>query len=172
MVLFIEEAVSIERQLSRGAKVREHNRRVAETGFGELLPIRNTDEDADLARHRYREFKEHIYQSMQTVKEYFHFHFVLADAHPDVVKARILKELEYQSSVELSESTFEQVRQLPLANEVIRGARQKLTRRLEDYARNHAVLFDKVIKHLLENFFTIIKYNVIFTLFYFIDNNA
>ena len=44
------------------------------------------------------------------VKHRFHFHFVDADAPLDQVQANLRSELEYQSSLELGEDTFEAVR--------------------------------------------------------------
>lgn len=37
VVLFVDEKVSVERQLKRGQKLNEHNRIVMETGIGQLL---------------------------------------------------------------------------------------------------------------------------------------
>lgn len=58
MVLFIEEDISVERQLLRGRQVASHNRQVELTGVGTLEPVRATDSDPLLARQRYQQFKE------------------------------------------------------------------------------------------------------------------
>jgi adenylate kinase len=58
MVLFIEEDISVERQLLRGRQVISHNRQVELTGVGSLEPVRATDSDPVLARQRYQQFKE------------------------------------------------------------------------------------------------------------------
>ena len=51
-LLYVSEKVSVERQLKRGREIREHNRRVRETGEGKLLEERETDLDPDLCRKR------------------------------------------------------------------------------------------------------------------------
>lgn len=58
MVLYIEEEISVERQLARGRKVAAQNRQVELTGVGQLEAVRATDSDAALARQRYLQFKE------------------------------------------------------------------------------------------------------------------
>uniref|UniRef100_A0A6A7G8R6 Adenylate kinase n=1 Tax=Hirondellea gigas TaxID=1518452 RepID=A0A6A7G8R6_9CRUS len=157
MVLFVEEDVSVVRQLSRGDFVRKHNKRVQDTGIGRTMTVRSTDSDAELARGRYRQFKELVYESLQNIKEKFAFHFIDADALPEMVQQRILKELEYQSSLELHQITFEKVRRLSLASEVIENSRYELVRRLDRYSREKSDLFDRVINHLLNDFFGIIR---------------
>jgi adenylate kinase len=61
-VLFVEENVSIERQLMRGRQIIQHNKIAKDAGVGSVLPIRPTDVDVNLARRRYRQFKEHVYE--------------------------------------------------------------------------------------------------------------
>ena len=56
MVLFVDEATSVSRQLRRGVEVRAHNKEVHRTGIGELLEERATDFDEVLAQRRYRVF--------------------------------------------------------------------------------------------------------------------
>src|SRR3954453_23713873 len=57
-VLFVGEQTSVERQIRRGHEILAHNQQVRRTGVGELLPLRPTDIDQELARNRYRTFKE------------------------------------------------------------------------------------------------------------------
>jgi adenylate kinase len=156
-VLFIEEEVSIERQLKRGREVTAHNKRVTQTGVGELMKVRKTDLDPELAKTRYRLFKEQIYASLQTVKKKFHFHFIDADGTVEQVKARIQKELEYQSSMELSEETFNLIRNFPLSSEIIRNARHELVRRLDMYNTVHRSQFEEVMQVLQREFADIIR---------------
>src|SRR4051812_48886333 len=73
------------------------------------------------------------------------------------VQERILNELKYQSSMELGDDTFEKVRKIPLASEVILHARHELVRRLDDYRSRHSELFDRVINVLMNEFVHIIK---------------
>jgi adenylate kinase len=58
MVLFIDEAESVARQLKRGRQVVAHNEEVARSGMGERWEERATDFSEGLARKRNRVFKE------------------------------------------------------------------------------------------------------------------
>eukprot|EP01083_Nonionella_stella_P067269 177799_1 len=156
-VLFIEEDLAVARQLSRGRQVMAHNRRVEQTGVGVSKEVRKTDVEDALARARYRQFKELIYESLQTIKDDFAFHFIPADGDPETVQRAIMAELEYQSSLELHELTFEKVRRLPLAAEIPQNSRHDLVRRLDQYSRNTPEEFQKVIELLLSEFYPIIN---------------
>src|SRR5690606_25384 len=96
ILLFVEEKESVERQIKRGKEAIEHNRRVEETGVGELIPIRQTDIDIDAARKRYRVFKEQTFDSLNKLKQIFHFHFINAQSSLEEVRKAIQKELLYQ----------------------------------------------------------------------------
>lgn len=133
MVLFVDEAESIARQLKRGQQVLAHNEEVRRSGLGELWEERATDFDADLARNRYKVFKEKTYGALVSLKEIFHYHFINAQASLELVQENIIRELEYQSSLELDPRTFDVLRKLPLASEIVRHARQDLVRRLDGY---------------------------------------
>jgi adenylate kinase len=91
------------------------------------------------------------------VKEKFHFHFIDATGSVTDVQNRIRKEIAYQSSMELDETTFAIVRKLPLATELISNARHALVCRLDEYARHQAVLFQDVIKIFEKDFLHIIS---------------
>lgn len=133
MVLFVDEAESIARQLKRGRQVLAHNEEVRRSGLGDLWEERATDFDADLARNRYKVFKEKTYGALVSLKEIFHYHFINAQAPLELVQENIIRELEYQSSLELDPRTFDVLRKLPLASEIVRHARQDLVRRLDSY---------------------------------------
>ena len=79
MVLFVDEKVSIDRQLKRGRDIQAHNEEVATTGVGELLELRATDLDVEAARRRYKVFKEHTWEALQSLKQTFFYHFVNAN---------------------------------------------------------------------------------------------
>lgn len=111
----------------------------------------------NVSRERYRQFKDQVYASLNSVKEKFHFHFINADGTPQEVQERIIKEIQYQSSMELSNETFECVRRLPLASEVIANARYELVKRLDHYRARDGPLFEKVIQVLSTEFVHIIK---------------
>ncbi|MBB5037383.1 nucleoside monophosphate kinase [Prosthecobacter dejongeii] len=145
MVLFVDEAESIARQLKRGQEVLAHNEEVRRSGLGELWEERATDFDPTLARNRYKVFKEKTYDALVSLKEIFHYHFINAQASLDLVQENIVRELEYQSSLELDPRTFDLLRKLPLASEIIRHARQDLVRRLDSYKVEKADLMQAVV---------------------------
>ncbi len=145
MVLFIDEKESIARQLKRGRETKAHNDEVARSGVGELLEDRPTDHDEGLARRRYRVFKEQTWDALQSLKEIFHYHFINAQGTFGEVEQNILRELEYQSTLELDPRTVDRIRGVPVASEIIVGARQELVKRLDSYELEHGELFARVI---------------------------
>lgn len=145
MVLFVDESESIARQLKRGQEVLAHNAEVSRSGLGELWEERATDFDAALARNRYKVFKEKTYDALVSLKEIFHYHFINAQVPLELVQENIVKELEYQSSLELDPRTFDLLRKLPLASEIIRHARQDLVRRLDNYKVEKPELMEAVV---------------------------
>jgi len=144
MVLFIDEKESIARQLKRGRETQLHNEEVMRTGVGELHEDRPTDHDEALARRRYRVFKEQTWEALQSLKEIFHYHFINAQGSFEEVEQNILRELEYQSTLELDPRTVDRLRGVPVASEIIVGARQELVKRLDAYELEHSELFAKV----------------------------
>lgn len=157
MVLFASEQTSVDRQLFRGQQVAEHNKKVEETGVGEKLELRPTDLDPVKATRRYRVFKEKTWDALQSLKEIYHYHFINAEGPIDEVEDNILKELKYQSSLELAPKTFDRLRPIPLAEEIIIHARQDLVRRLDSYELNHQELFMQVVSIIQKRFMPIIK---------------
>ncbi len=145
MVLFVDEKESVERQLKRGRETRSHNEEVARTGIGEPWEDRPTDHDEGLARRRYRVFKEQTWDALQSLKEIFHYHFINAQGAIDEVEQNILRELEYQSTLELDPRTVDRLRGVPVASEIIVHARQELVKRLDSYALEHTEQFGRVI---------------------------
>jgi adenylate kinase len=157
MVLFVDEAESIARQLKRGRETVAHNAEVRQSGVGELWEERNTDFDPDLARNRYRTFKEKTYDALVSLKQIFHYHFINAQASIDVVQRNIIRELEYQSSLELDPRTYDTLRHIPLAAEIVQHARQELVNRLDGYQVEHPDLFQAVVDFIQEKTMPIIK---------------
>lgn len=145
MVLFVDEKESVARQLKRGREIRVHNEEVRRTGIGELLEERPTDYDEGLAQRRYRVFKEQTWAALQSLKEIFHYHFINAEGPVEEVELNILKELQYQSSLELDPRTHDRLRSLPVASELIIHARQELVKRLDGYELDQPDLFGKVV---------------------------
>merc|ERR1711997_1345525 len=88
----------------------------------------------------------------------FPFHFISAEAPLEVVKDHILKELEYQSSNELGDDTFDMVRQVSLASEIKMDARHKLVTRLDLYAtEQYKELFQQIINVFKYEFEPIVR---------------
>jgi adenylate kinase len=148
MVLFVDEAESVARQLKRGRQVVAHNEEVARSGVGERFEERATDFSEALARNRYRVFKEQTYDALVSLKQFFHYHFINAQAPIPEVQANIVHELEYQSSLELDPHTFDRLRGVPLASEIVRHARQDLVRRLDEYEVEQPETFGRVVEFI------------------------
>ena len=156
MVLFVEEAESISRQLKRGRQTIAHNEEVKASGTGERWEERPTDFNEELARNRYRVFKERTYDALVSLKQIFHYHFINAQAPLEVVQENILSELEYQSSLELDPRTYDSLRRITLASEIVRHARRDLVSRLDEYEIEHPELFHRVVEFIEQNMMPII----------------
>ncbi|HET6408785.1 MAG TPA: nucleoside monophosphate kinase [Chthoniobacteraceae bacterium] len=157
MVLFVDESESVARQMKRGRDVKAHNEEVRRSGMGELKEERATDFDEELARNRYRVFKEKTYDALVSLKEIFHYHFINAQAPLESVQKNIVRELDYQSSLELDPRTFDRLRTLPLASEIVRHARQDLVRRLDGYQIECPELLQRVIEFIEQKMMPIIR---------------
>jgi len=145
VVLFVDERESVGRQLKRGHETRVHNEEVQRTGHGVPLEERATDFDEKLARRRYRVFKEQTWDALLSLKDIFHYHLINAQGSIAEVEQNILGELEYQSSLELDPRTYDRLRTLPLASEIVIHARQELVRRLDSYELGNPELFQRVV---------------------------
>jgi adenylate kinase len=141
--------------------VHEHNQEIRRSGIGELLEERSTDLSEDAARHRYRVFKEKTYDALQSLREVFHFHFVNAQGSLDEVQRNIVNELQYQSTLELDPRTYDRLRDIPIASEIIVHARQELVRRLDNYEVNNNELFQQVIQFIQAKFMPIVRRHAI-----------
>lgn len=161
MVLFVEESTSIARQLHRGREISAHNEKVRSTGEGEPLELRKTDIDEAAARSRYIVFKEKTWEALQSLREQFFYHFINAEGKVTKVEQNILDELRYQSSLELDPRTFELLRSLPLASEIVVHARQDLVRRLDSYQIEHPELLAQVAGVIGDSFMPIIERHAI-----------
>jgi adenylate kinase len=157
MVLFVSESTSVERQLGRGRDIAVHNRKVAETGIGTAVELRTTDASEELARRRYQVFKEQTWTALTSLRQLYHYHFVNAEGTIAEVQANILKELKYQSSLELEPRTFERLRALPLAEELVLHGRQELVKRLDGYELEHTPLLIQIVDLVSTKFMPIIE---------------
>jgi adenylate kinase len=156
MVLFVSEGTSVARQLHRGREIAEHNKKVAETGVGTVVELRATDLSEELVRRRYQVFKEQTWTALTSLKQLYHFHFVNAEGPIDEVQANIMKELKYQSSLELDPRTFQRVRTLPLAEDLVLHGRQEMVKRLDSYELEHPDLLRQIVDLVGTKFMPII----------------
>jgi len=156
MVLFVSESTSIARQLGRGREIAEHNKKVAETGIGTQIDLRVTDLSEELVRRRYQVFKEQTWNALTSLRQLYHYHFINAEGPIAEVQANILDELKYQSSLELDPRTFERLRALPLAEELVVHARQELVKRLDSYEFKQPVLLSQIVDLVAMKFMPII----------------
>lgn len=161
MVLFVDEKISVERQLKRGKQIVERNEEVRASGVGELKEVRPTDLDPEAARRRYRVFKEQTWEALLSLRQVFHYHFVNAQGPIDTVEKNIYKELQYQSSIELDPTTYDRLRTLPLADEIIVHARQELVKRLDSYEIDQPELFQNVVSMIGTKIMPIIQRHAI-----------
>ncbi len=113
-----------------------------------MIEDRATDHDTALAQRRYRVFKEQTWDALQSLKEIFHYHFINAQGPIEEVEQNILRELEYQSTLELDPRTVERLRGVPVASEIIVHARQEMVKRLDGYELERGELFAKVTQFI------------------------
>jgi adenylate kinase len=156
MVLFVDEKTSVDRQIKRGKQIAEHNEEVKSTGVGEIIELRATDRDPEAASRRYGVFKEQTWDALQSLKQTFFYHFINAQGSIQEVEQNILNEVRYQSLLELDPETYDSLRILPLASEIILHARQDLVKRLDAYALEHPELFHQVIQFVQEKILPIV----------------
>lgn len=156
MVLFVDESESVARQLKRGRQTIAHNEEIDRGGIGERWEERPTDFNEELARNRYRVFKEQTYDALVSLKQIFHYHFINAQAPLEVVRDNILHELEYQSSLELDPRTFHSLRRIPLASDIVSHARRDLVRRLDEYEIERPELFHQVVRFIEDKMMPIV----------------
>ncbi|MEM7559204.1 MAG: nucleoside monophosphate kinase, partial [Planctomycetota bacterium] len=161
MVLFVDEKTSVDRQLKRGREIADLNARAVAEGDPPPFSERATDKDPNAAKHRYRVFKEQTWEALQSLKQHFHYHFINAQGNVKSVEKNIIKELDYQSSLELDPKTYDSVRHLPLASDLAIHARQELVKRMDGYQREHQDLFQQVIKLIEERFIPIVTRHAI-----------
>ncbi|WP_425616814.1 nucleoside monophosphate kinase [Anatilimnocola sp. NA78] len=160
-LLFVSEEISVERQLRRGHEIQQHNRLVRESGVGELKEERVTDVDPELCRNRYQTFKDTTFDALQSLRKFFHFHFIDAEGNLDDVQQNIAREFTYQSSLDLSHELFDLIRGIPEAAQLALHARQELVERLEQYEQNQRPLFQNVLRFIEDKMIPIIRTHAI-----------
>lgn len=144
-MLYVDEKVSVARQLKRGREIREHNRRVEETGVGKVLEERQTDLDVEKCRLRYKTYAA-TYDALQSLRTIFHYHHIDAEGDLPEVQENILREFRYQAKLELSQEVYDLVHTIPEARQLGAHARQELVERLEGYEDQNKELFERVVK--------------------------
>lgn len=157
IVLYVDEEVSIQRQLARGRKIMERNRQFEETGHGQFEKIRKTDISIDAARKRYKFFANNVFESLQTLKVKFPYNFIDASGSVEQVEKKMHKEFEYQSSLELGPDTYLSLSEIIPAEKLTEHARQYLVQRLDRYQMRHTALFKKVINIIKTKFMHILE---------------
>jgi adenylate kinase len=156
-VLFVDEKVSVERQLERGMRAKEHNAKVMSGALiGDLVPWRPTDSSSEAARDRYAVFAKN-YDTLETLRNHFTFNIIPATGTIEEVEKAIVSEFTYQSQLELNEETFNSIHSLPTNSEITLHARQEMVRRLDNYAAQEPDMFQGVVKCLANEFYPIIK---------------
>ena len=123
--------------------------------------MRPTDLTEEAARNRYRIFKERTYDSLRALREVFYYHFINGSGTIEEVQQRVLGELQYQSSLELEEETYDFISGIPVAGEIIQHARQDLVTRLDDYAKKRPDLFKRVAELVRVKFMPIVMRHAI-----------
>ncbi len=161
VVLFVDEKESIGRQLKRGRESKAHNEEVRSSGRGQLWEERATDFDETLAARRYRVFKEQTWDALLSLKDIFHYHLINAQGSITEVERNIAEELAYQSSLELDPRTYDHLRTLPLASEIVVHARQELVKRLDGYALSHPETFARIIAFIEKKIMPIVRRHAI-----------
>jgi len=156
MVLFVDEKESVARQLKRGREPRAAIEAAQREGSSDLPEDRPTDHDESLAKRRYRVFKEQTWDALQSLKEIYHYHFINAQGPVEEVEQNILRELEYQSTLELDSRTVDRLRGVPVASQIVIHARQELVKRLDSYELEHAPLFARVVTFIEERILPIV----------------
>ena len=144
VILYVDEEESVRRQSKRAQLASLHNQRALDAGTGDVWNVRTTDISEALCRRRYQVFKAH-YTTILRLKSYFPFSLIDAMGTLEECRSQIIRELRYQSSLDLDERTYAAIRHLPLARDLVRVARQRLVFRLDSYCKRHHKTFQEVI---------------------------
>eukprot|EP00891_Asterochloris_glomerata_P009685 jgi/Astpho2/9685/e_gw1.00147.4.1_t len=149
VVLYVEQEESVRRQMGRAQQALSHNRRAADAGSDDIWELRATDADAAKCRRRYAIFKAH-YNTVLRLKQFFPFSLIDAMGSLEDTRAQIMRELRYQSSLDLQEATYAAIRHLPLAADLVKASRQQLVHRLDTYSKRHRKTFLEIVR-LIDN---------------------
>ncbi len=161
VVLYVDEATSVQRQIERGKRARQANELAEVSGTDDRSEVRKTDLSVESARNRYRTFKEVTYESLTSLREIFHYHYVNAQESVEAVQQAIVRELAYQSSLELDQATYDMIAHIPIASSIVVHARQELVERLDHYARRQTELFARVVDYINQKLMPIVHRHTI-----------
>ena len=156
-VLYVDMMESMNRQLARGQKALAHNKKVRETGEGEMKPERVTDFDPELAKKRYVTFRESTFNALEELGERFIYNMVQAMGTIPQVQENIKTEMDYQSGLELNPETHEKLHHLDRASEVTTHARQELVRKLDTYASSQPGDFEDAVSAIEKHIYPTIR---------------
>eukprot|EP00889_Picochlorum_renovo_P007812 jgi/Picre1/34842/NNA_002308.t1 len=126
-----------------------HQGHPSRLSYWDVWNVRATDVNEALCRRRYQVFKAH-YNTILRLKSYFPFSLIDAMGSLQDCRSQIVRELRYQSSLDLDEKTYAAIRHLPLARDLVRVARQRLVFRLDLYCKKHYKMFTDIITHFVE----------------------
>src|SRR5439155_26438265 len=160
-MLYVNEQVSVQRQLKRGREIREHNQLVRQTGAGKEEEERTTDVDPEMCRKRYQTYKETAYEALRSLQGFFYYHRIHAEGDLPEVQQNIVREFSYQSELEVSHEVFELIRTIAVASQLGVHARQELVKRPEGYEEENKPLFEKVVKLIEEKLIPIVRAHAI-----------
>lgn len=93
VVLHVTEDEAVSRQLGRGREIVEHNRKVKETGKGQLQELRPTDTDEKLCRERYQVFVAQTLDALKFMAESFPYYQIDANGAKEQTRANTIKAL-------------------------------------------------------------------------------
>lgn len=160
-VLYVDEGVSVERQIKRGQNSEAVRTMMADSGVGVSgLEPRATDTDFAKAKLRYNIFRQHL-PTLVSLRKEFPFHMISGHGPQETVRNRILRQFAYQSSLELDGKTFDLVNSFPTVKTLTANARQNLVRRLDSYTTTQTPLFAQVMEALRTEFLPRIDQNAI-----------
>lgn len=89
VVLLVDEAVSVARQLHRGQQAVENNQKVAQMGSGTPQDVRKTDLDPERAQKRYRVFCDSTFAALKALEGAFPYHVIDAGGSVEAVEQSI-----------------------------------------------------------------------------------
>jgi adenylate kinase len=151
-VLWVPEAVAVQRQLSRGQEAKALNAQREELGLPLVEEERATDFSVEKATERYATFKDN-YEVIQELQKSFHFSVIDATPSKSAVAKALVEEFRYQSSLELGSETLNMIDHIPTVSSISLHARQLLVKRLDTYSLEHPGMLSEAVfiieKHLV-----------------------